>query len=123
MDDDPNSGHFKGSISHRFCHINKMTERRHFNRIFKNSIVIINETEGFLIDLSEDGLGISVARKPSEHKIKIKLIMDSTEFLLTGEIIWEGWNKKYSELTDIGIKLIDPSSEYINFVKKLFSDS
>ncbi len=100
-----------------------MIERRNFNRIFQNSIVIINETEGFLIDLSENGLGISVARKPSEQKIKIKLILDSTEFLLTGEITWEGWNKKYSELTDIGIKLTDPPLEYVNFVKKLFSDS
>lgn len=100
-----------------------MTEKRNFNRIFRNSIVIINETEGFLIDISEDGLGISVARKPSEQEIKIKLILESTEFLLTGEIMWEGWNKKYSELTDIGIHLIDPPAEYVNFVKKLLTDS
>ena len=100
-----------------------MRERRNFSRIFQKSIVIINETEGFLIDLSENGLGISVARKPAEQEIKIKLILDSTEFLLTGEIAWEGWNKKYSEFTDIGIKLKDPPAEYINFVKKLLSGS
>jgi len=100
-----------------------MRERRSFNRIFQNSIVIINDTEGFLIDLSENGLGISVARKPSEQAINIKLILDSTEYLLTGEIIWEGWNKKYSEFTDIGIKLIDPPADYINFVKNLLSES
>jgi len=100
-----------------------MNERRNFNRIFQKSIVIINETEGFLIDLSENGLGLSIAHKPSEQEIKIKLIMEGTEFLLTGEIIWEGWNKKYSNFSDIGIKLIDPPAEYVNFVKKLLSDS
>lgn len=100
-----------------------MKDRRLFNRIRQKSIVKVNENEGFLIDFSEDGLGISVSNIPSEKEIKIKLILDKIEFLLKGEIIWEGWNKSYSELSDIGVKLIDPSKEYINFVKELLSDS
>ena len=97
-------------------------DRRAFDRIYKNSIVIINDTEGFLIDLSEDGLGISVIQMPTEKEIKIKLILDQNEFLLSGEIIWEGWNKVHSDRTDIGIKLTDPPAEYVNFVKKLLVD-
>ena len=98
-------------------------ERRNYNRILQNSIVIINDTEGFLIDLSEDGLGISVARRPSEQVIKIKLILEGEEFLLSGEIIWEGWNKKYSEFIDIGIQLMDPPEGYVNFVRDLSNNT
>ncbi len=101
----------------------RMDDRRTFNRIRQESIVIINEFEGFLIDFSVDGLGISVIQMPSEKEIKIKLILDQNEFLLTGEIIWEGWNKRYSDRSDIGIKLIDPPTEYINFVKRFLPDS
>ena len=100
-----------------------MKDRRNFNRIRQKSIVKINEIEGFLIDFSEDGLGIALTQIPSEKEIKIKLILDKSEFLLTGEIIWEGWNKSYSHLSDIGIKLIDPPKKYVNYVKKLFADS
>jgi len=100
-----------------------MDERRTFNRIRQKSIVKINGTEGFLIDISEDGLGVSISQRPAEEEIKIKLILDETEFFLTGRIIWDGWNKSFSDLTDIGIKLTDPSEEYINLVKKLLADS
>ncbi len=98
-------------------------DRRNFNRLRQNSIIIINDTEGFLLDFSEEGLGISVTQMPSEREIKIKLIVDQNEFLLTGEIIWEGWNKRYSDRTDIGIKILDPPAEYVNFVKALLADS
>ena len=100
-----------------------MMERRNFNRIRQNSFLIVNGIEGFLIDLSEDGLGISISPKPTEEEFEITLILDQTEFILTGEIAWEGWNKKYPERSDIGIKLIDPPAEYVNFVKELLADS
>lgn len=100
-----------------------MPERRNFNRIRQKSFVIINGIEGFLIDFSEDGLGISISQKPVEEEIKITLVLDKTEFLLTGEIAWEGWNIKYPELSDIGIKLKDPPKEYVDFVKKVFAES
>ncbi len=100
-----------------------MMERRNFNRIRQKSFLIVNGIEGFLIDLSEDGLGVSISQKPVEEEIKITLILDKTEFILTGEIAWEGWNKKYPELSDIGIKLKDPPKEYVEFVKKFLAES
>jgi len=101
----------------------RMEDRRNFNRIRQKSFLIVNGIQGFLIDLSEDGMGISISQKPTEEEIEITLILDQTEFILMGEIAWEGWNKNYPDRLDIGMKLINPSPEYVNFVKSILTES
>jgi len=99
-----------------------MIDRRNFDRIRQKSIVKIGDEEGFLLDFSEEGLGISVRRIPEEREITVRLKFEDKEFILNGEIIWEGWHKGSTELSDIGIQLADPPEDYIRFVKTVLSN-
>ena len=100
-----------------------MAMNRNFDRIRQKSIVKIGEEEGFLIDFSEEGLGISVRKIPAHREITIRLKFKEKEFILNGEIIWEGWHKGSTELQDIGVQLIEPPAEYISFVQKALKGS
>lgn len=95
-----------------------MDKRRH-ERKKKRILIRMNGKPAVLQDISRSGIQLTCATIPGERQVDVTIVYGDKKFDLTGLIRWVRRQVTFHSPKNIGISLVQPPKEYIQFIDSL----
>jgi hypothetical protein len=92
-------------------------EKRSSKRIKTRHFVRIGEIPGYLNDVSDTGMRVSIAALPKTKKVDISIQLNGQAINLIGFVKWFIRRNVSNNYHQLGLTIKNPPTEYIDFVK------
>jgi hypothetical protein len=99
--------------------IKNKVEKRKEKRFAHRMIAKINDKPGLVENISKNGIKLCIPNLPSDCNIVLVLKNQKDSIKLKGYVRWSNEKTSMQGLSEIGISIIEPSQEFIQFIATL----
>jgi hypothetical protein len=92
-------------------------EKRKEKRVKKRMLSSLEERPAIIVNISQNGIQISMSSKPKNQQVSIKLQIGDKVIDLKGDVRWINKTMFNQNSSNIGIAIKEPPAEYLEFLE------
>lgn len=91
-------------------------EKRKETRVRKRMLSSLEERPAIIVDISQNGIQISMSSKPKNQRVSIKLQIGGKVINLQGDVRWINKTMANQSSSNIGIAIHEAPAEYLQLL-------